>query len=514
MLPLALSALTTLILACGVLPNALNTPPPTLAPTVAPPPLDLPDAADGEPSFSEASAYETAMRPGFEADLEPFLDGTRYWLDVDIKTGPVTVVGQETVLYVNASGDTLNEVVFHLYPNLIGTGPVVQVENLRVDGQPVEPLFSRNRGTLEVPLPAPLPPGERAEIGMAFGLSLPSETTIDNYGRLGDFDGVLSLPSFYPLLSVYDPETGEWWREDPDPDGDPVFSESALFEVQLTVPGEAVVVTVGQTLDRTDNADGTTDYHIVTGPVRDFAIHMSEDYEVDSATANGVTVNVYSRPGDDETDLFVLEQNQTALAVFDENFGAYPYAELDIVQTGTLASGIEFPGVYVLSDDVWDEDDSFLPVVLSHEAAHMWWYGVVGNDQVGQPWLDEGLAQYAVEVYLREAVSEGAAQGTHAFYEQTVEEFVEEDGEDRPVGLPISAYSSPGYRTFVYFKAPLFFDLLEETYGPEAMTDFLHAYYETHKYGVATTQSLHAVAEEVFAEDLDPLFEEWVGEED
>jgi len=33
--------------------------------------------------------------------------------------------------------------------------------------------------------------------------------------------------------------------------------------------------------------------------------------------------------------------------------------------------------------------------VTSHEVGHQWFYGLVGNDQGRDPWLDEGLATWA-----------------------------------------------------------------------------------------------------------------------
>ena len=37
---------------------------------------------------------------------------------------------------------------------------------------------------------------------------------------------------------------------------------------------------------------------------------------------------------------------------------------------------------------------SKIPFVLSHEVAHQWFYGVVGNDQTTNPFLDEAMAEF------------------------------------------------------------------------------------------------------------------------
>ena len=34
--------------------------------------------------------------------------------------------------------------------------------------------------------------------------------------------------------------------------------------------------------------------------------------------------------------------------------------------------------------------------ILGHEIAHQWWYGIVGDDEYHEPWLDESFANYAL----------------------------------------------------------------------------------------------------------------------
>jgi Peptidase family M1 domain len=70
---------------------------------------------------------------------------------------------------------------------------------------------------------------------------------------------------------------------------------------------------------------------------------------------------------------------------------AYDSPELDVVLIrGGFQGGIgmEYPEL-VFSIPV--------PEVISHEIAHQWWYGLVGNNQFREPWLDESFAQYSQE---------------------------------------------------------------------------------------------------------------------
>jgi hypothetical protein len=51
---------------------------------------------------------------------------------------------------------------------------------------------------------------------------------------------------------------------------------------------------------------------------------------------------------------------------------------------------LEFPMLNLMSADAM-----LSRPLISHEVAHQWWYGVVGNDQMLEPWLDEAFAQYS-----------------------------------------------------------------------------------------------------------------------
>ena len=502
---LGLSVLAALGVGCASGADGLS-----LLPTLAP--TEAPSSPSGEtlPTSDEVSAHQAAMRAGYEGDLAAFAGGTRYWLDVDISSSPYTITAQQRVRYVNATGDTLNELVFRLYPNHLAGQTVMLVSEVSVGGASVEPVLSQGDSVLEVSLPEPLPPGAPAEIEMVYGLAVPPDEVLGLYGRLGDVAGVLSLPSFFPILSVYDAGQGDWWRESLSLQGDPVYSESALFDVRLTVPADMVVATVGQVLERADNGDGTADYHIVTGPVRDFAIYMSADFEVISGTLDGVTVNVYSLPGDEEADDFALATTSQVMEVFNREFGEYPFAELDVVETATLAGGIEYPGVYVAAQDIWNYSDAYFESVIIHETAHQWWYSVVGNDQVDEPWLDEALANYSTALYYTMVHdSETATAAIEAHIDQRYEAYVRGYG-DGIVGGPTRDYTRASHYPLVYAKGTLFFHALRKEMGDEAFFHGLQTYYRRFKYDVGTPEGLLSVMEEAHGRTLGEFFQRGV----
>ena len=82
--------------------------------------------------------------------------------------------------------------------------------------------------------------------------------------------------------------------------------------------------------------------------------------------------------------------------------------------------------------------------VTTHELAHMWFYGLVGDDQELHPWMDEAFATAAEEIVDDELFGGTAEPGSGP-----------NGGNDpRPVDLPVSAFEHDlaGYNTVVYFK--------------------------------------------------------------
>ncbi|MBN1310572.1 MAG: M1 family metallopeptidase [Anaerolineae bacterium] len=451
--------------------------------------------------------HEQAMRPEYQDDVIDFEKGTRYWMDLILEEDPVRVAGRERVQYVNASRDVLDAVVFRVYLNSLAGKKVLDVSDVSVGGRAVDAEWEMGSSVLRIPLMEPLGPGESIDVALQFAFEFTPDIEI-NYGRLANRDGVFVLSAFFPLLSVY--ERGSWWNALPDLQGDPAYSEIALFDVTLTAPSDLKVASTGVTLAAAELSDGTTKHTIVTGPVRDFSVAMSRDFELLSAKQNDITINVWSAPGNDEADQFALEKTLAALNIFDAEYGLYPLAELDVVEAPITAAGIEYPGLIYLAGNSWQDENDFFEVVIAHEVSHQWWYSMVGDNQVEQPWVDEALADYSVEVYYREAYGESAGASIREQYQSSLDQYLAGGGPQMPVGLPVSAYDGRQYGVFVYRSGALFYSHLHADYDPARLRDFLRAYYIQYRYRIAHTEDLHRMIGEFFGTEAEAFFDRWV----
>jgi hypothetical protein len=54
------------------------------------------------------------MRAGMESDVDAYLSGSFYQVNLTLRTDPLEIEGIEQVRFHNTSSDTLNELVFRL----------------------------------------------------------------------------------------------------------------------------------------------------------------------------------------------------------------------------------------------------------------------------------------------------------------------------------------------------------------------------------------------------------------
>jgi aminopeptidase N len=144
---------------------------------------------------------------------------------------------------------------------------------------------------------------------------------------------------------------------------------------------------------------------------------------------------------------------------------------------------------------------------VAHEVGHQWFYGLVGDDQLDDPWLDESLTQFATLQYYADEYGPGGETGFRNSLESRW------DGVGRaeiPIGLPVAEYSGQEYGAIVYGRGPLFFVALRERMGQDTFDAFIKEYTATLSWGVATPEALQSLAEKHCACDLDDLFNEWV----
>src|SRR5205814_4944581 len=179
-------------------------------------------------------------------------------------------------------------------------------------------------------------------------------------------------------------EAGVGWDTEP---------PTSQFAEASTAPTADFDVTVAvNPPDMTVLAAGIQDRpgHWVGAAMRDFALSVARFTTVTAvAHAPGpvtVTVGVAAGMGDNPQTYAAKAVN--VLAAHASRFGPYAWPTYTLALTPNLSGGIEYPSFVM-------QGPGTIGRTTSHELGHQWFYGLVGDDQGLDPWLDQVLASYA-----------------------------------------------------------------------------------------------------------------------
>ncbi len=493
---LSFISLSLVFLSCSI----LQTPAPPTATSV-------PDLFDTP--WEDRSLFKAGLVSSEQSALDELTAATVYHLEFNIADDLYHIAGTEEVRYTNAEDVALTEVQLRLFPNILGGE--MSVSNLTVDGKSVDPRLELQDSLLIVPLPVPLEPGQSLTLQMGFSVTVPQSVEL-NFGVLSYFDDVLTLAHAYPMIAVYDDEG--WNSEIPPQSGDVTYADASFYLVKITAPEDVMLVTSGYTVGSGEVGEMQT-LNVASGPARDFYLVASPEYEEIAQTFGEVTIRSYAPDDSEEGAQMALDVAAKSIEDFSARYAPYPYTEFDIVSTPTLALGIEYPGIVAITSRIYDVDSDYrgtpasiyMESTVAHEVGHQWFYNLVGDDQLDDPWLDEALTQFITLQYYADEYGPGGESG----FRNSLEARWENVGRaDIPIGLPVEEYSGQEYGAIVYGRGPLFFVALREQIGTEAFDAFIREYTETLSWGVATPEALHSLAEEHCTCELDELFDEWV----
>ena len=397
-------------------------------------------------------------------------------------------VVQKTTLR-NSTGVDLPELVFQVVPAYFGA---FTLQSTQVDGR--ETAASMNGTVLELKLNSPLAAGATAQAELRYRLKVPPIG-----GRFGHGEGILALGNWFPVLAVY--QNG-WDRHQYVDVGDAFYTEVADFDVAVTSDVPVTVASSGQQVQQQGRLQSFR-----AEMVRDFAMAISDQYQVRARDVDGVRVTAYASSAA-RLEVY-LDEAARALRWYSANLGAYPYPTLDIaeIHAPDFATAQEYPALIFVYKALGADGGgvgSYSDYTVAHEAAHQWFYSAVGNDQVHDPWLDEAFASYLSILPYRES----SPRHFDYYFDRMVAGYRARAaaGGDRPVNTTIYDYPSDvPYFDIVYRKGAMFLDELRGLMGADRFLALLRDYVESYSGKVATPRAFLDMAYARVGSGLPPL---------
>lgn len=364
-------------------------------------------------------------------------------------------------------------------------------------------ISGEDRNILTVNLLAPVYPEQRVNIKISYTLTLAKVNH-----RTGVTPSTVNLGNFYPILCAY---TQEGFIECPYYScGDPFMSDCANYTVTVDIPENYTAAASGVAVSESIT-DGRKKTQYRLQNARDFALVLSDKFEVLSEEAGGVTVNYYYvNDGNAQSSLKAACES---LSYFSSTFGNYAYPTLSVVQTGFCYGGMEYPALTMIASGQTAEQNIY---TIVHENAHQWWYAMVGSNQLTCAWQDEGLAEYSTLMffennpsygYTRSGIVLSATRSYRAFFSV----YSQLKGEsDTTMSRNLGAFSSEyEYSNITYNKALVMFDMLRSLVGDDAFTACLKNYFNGYSGKIASADGLIAAFKRS-GRDVEGLFSAFI----
>ena len=429
---------------------------------------------------------------------------------------------------------------------------------------------------LRVALPKPIPPKGAIELEVDFTSKLPK--ALARTGYEGDYFFVVQ---WFPKIGVYE-GSGErgrilgGWNCHQFHANTEFYADYGVYDVELTVPSNYVVGATGYRRRDHRSTDGTTTYNYYQEDVHDFAWTASPHFitftrtfdwgrevradelvacakilnlSAEEMALRNVSVTLLLQPDHSSLADRYFRAAFNGLKYFGLWYGQYPYDTLTVVDPprDSHTGGMEYPTLFTGGTDFWPGRYSLDPEgVTVHEFGHQFWYGLVGNNEFEESWLDEGFTVYSTGKVIETAYPirtryrhffgipvpvqpwfdvkipsfpfagvRSIPLGSYfSWREEAMPEFgrggyLADARDDAIVRNGWEYLNGESYGTNSYIRTALTLQTLERYLGADTMARVMRTYQQRWRYRHPCTQDFIAVVNEVSGQNMDWFFKQF-----
>jgi len=460
-----------------------------------------------------------------------------------------SVLGEEELTWLNDSDKHISELQFHLYLNAfknsrstlmkerrgiprqlksnVRNWGYIEIDKIQVKDGPdltssieyIQPDDNNkdDQTVVRVTLPEPVPPRGKITLHLDFYSKLPRVVA-----RTGYFKDFYFVAQWFPKIGVL--WKGEWNCHQYHANSE-FFANFGVYTVDITVPDGFVVGATGKRIDAVRNGDDTITYSHYQEDVHDFAwtacpdfIEYKESYSLENPPVNTEIILLIHRSHRNQKERY-LSSLKNAIEFYSQNYGAYPYPTITLVDPplgGFGAGGMEYPTLFTSIALSWMPKGVYMTeMVTIHEFGHGYWYGIIGSNEFEEAWLDEGINSYSEIKAMQKYYGEDSSMFN--FHDVKISDLVfhrlrviASSRLDPILKNSWEYFNGATYGINVYSKAAFMLLTLENYLGEDVMSEIMKTFYEKWKFKHPTSQDFIAVAEEISGQDLSWFFDQFL----
>jgi tetratricopeptide (TPR) repeat protein len=350
--------------------------------------------------------------------------------------------------------------------------------------------FKQEGQTLSLSLLNPLSAGKPASITVTYGGMLSSADGSPVEGIKVAYVGPEGSYLLYP---------GRWF---------PVSAYGVnrfSATMNITVPSDEAVIASGKVaapVRETGKVTYTYNFENSSFP----GTVIAGRYVVQPATAVGVDIALYLKPGHENLAASYGDTAARILTFYSDVFGPLPSAHLAIVEMADdTVGGYTAPGVVALASRAFTNPVNYR--LLAHELSHLWWRCLVSPATPDDAFLDEGLAEYSKALYVQQAAGDAAFEDL--MRDTEVGALTHE--EVAPIAQAGQLHEfTPEYQSIIFDKGAMVFHMLRWVMGDEAFRKTLREMAQQYAWKSISIDQFQRLAEKASKQELTYFFAQWV----
>lgn len=306
-------------------------------------------------------------------------------------------------------------------------------------------------------------------------------------------------------------------------------TDKATYSFHITTPKGYTAVCNGDLTSKQANADGSTTWNWdEQGPMASYlaTVQVGQFVQWDDKSQSGVPIHNFAPPGLADAAKQAFARVPEMIDFFSGLLGKYPWSSYGgvVINANLVGGALETQGRSVFDRDMVGsfgpgEDD------VAHELFHQWSGDLVSPKQWKDIWLNEGFATYGQWLWDEHnggasAYQSSARQAYDALSGQGEAPFV---ACHHPMGPPrregpgsVVANPAPGdlFSQETYLRGGLTLYALRKQIGDQPFFAGLKSYFQQYAGKNAGTDDFRQVMEQASGQDLKPLFNAWLYQEE
>jgi aminopeptidase N len=380
----------------------------------------------------------------------------------------------------------------------------LKTDSVTLNGKPIP--FIHQNGKLQITLPTTIAPSTNLQISVTYH-GKPKDGLILSK----DKDGKPSV------VGDNWPDRVHQWI--------PCFdhpSAKATITFNVSAPNRDIVVANGHlTKVETSDAGTKTWTYSESAPIPPYCmiIGVGEFARIEAPQSPVSPLSFYVPQSDAAYAPKGFSSAASALQMFNEKVGPYPYEKLALIIGATRFGGMENSSAIVFPSTFFNPNPnqalskafpirSGIEDVVAHEIAHQWFGDSVTESTWADLWLSEGFATYFAGLFIEKHEGDeafqlylkGAADTAFSYEQKNRIPIHDRDTQDLFKLLNGNNYQ----------KGAWVLHMLRSRLGDEAFFQGIRSYYQQHKNSIASSEDLRLALEKASGKDLQTFFTRWV----